>query len=167
MTAQIPEDQPRRPRTEDPPRRGGRPRKPIDLQLVETLSEAQLTVVEISHVVGVSTDTLERRCMEVLKRGRSKGVAHVRRELYACAIGNGRSKAACVIFFLKNYGGCSDNVTITGPNDGPILFKDMSDEELDQYIHQQLTKSGIAAQIDSTEEHSSSAGGEEPPTPEK
>jgi len=140
-------------------RRSGRPRKKIDSELVERLAEAQLTTAEIASICKCSPDTIERRFSEVLRRGRAVGTGSVKRELYVTALGSSKAKAAAMIFFLKAHAGLSDRFTVTGPDGGPIQFKDMTDEQLDAFIREQLITCGLAAQIDRAQETGGSADG--------
>ena len=65
----------------------GRPRKEIDFDQFETLCKIQCTEIEIASVLGISVDTLERRCKEhygvsfadAYEEKRSDGRASLRR----------------------------------------------------------------------------------------
>src|ERR1051325_8259706 len=90
-----------------------RPQIELDAELVRELCRAQLTNDEIAVCCKCSPDTLTRRFAEQLKEWKSEGVSSVRRELFKTATDNRASgKTAAMIFFLKNYGGMSDNVNV-------------------------------------------------------
>jgi hypothetical protein len=65
----------------------GRPPKPIDEAMVLRLARIHCTTEEIASIVGVSKDTLERRCMPILEEGRSMGRASLRRLQWKTARG--------------------------------------------------------------------------------
>lgn len=56
-------------------------RPPLDINAddVEKLAAIACTTAEIAAFVGCSADTLERRFMDVMQRGREKGKASLRR----------------------------------------------------------------------------------------
>ncbi len=58
--------------------KGGR-LKEVDAELVEKLASIFCTQEEIAYVAGCSVDTLERRFAEVIKKGKEKGKASLRR----------------------------------------------------------------------------------------
>jgi len=55
------------------------PKIKLDLELIEKLASIHCTMIEIGHMCDVSVDTLERRCADVIKRGRDKGKVSLRR----------------------------------------------------------------------------------------
>jgi hypothetical protein len=59
----------------------GRPKKPIDYELVERLSRLHCTQVEIAEALGLSVDTLQRddKFCGIYKRGIEQGRASLRR----------------------------------------------------------------------------------------
>lgn len=85
-----------------------RPRKKIDMDMVEKLASEGCTVAEIAAHFGVHQSTLYRRkkFKEVYERGLAKCKLSIRRALYKKAI-NGDTKA--LIFLAKNMLGMSDN----------------------------------------------------------
>jgi hypothetical protein len=101
-----------------------RPKSKIDVEELEKLCAMQCTDEEIAAFMEVSTRTIERRrksphVREVMERGRAKGRASVRRNLFRLA-GNGNLGAN--IFLAKNLLGYKDVVSNehTGPQGGPI-----------------------------------------------
>ena len=89
-----------------------RPRKYVNRHILKELCQAQLSNDEISRVLRVSWDTLERRYAEAIKAWRMLGPASVRRELYLTAMGTSKGKLGAMIFYLKNYGGMADKASI-------------------------------------------------------
>jgi hypothetical protein len=62
-----------------------RPKKNIDPELVEKLASIFCTMEDMSLILDCSVDTLERRFAEVIKKGRSKSKASLRRKQYEVA----------------------------------------------------------------------------------
>jgi hypothetical protein len=63
----------------------GRPPLDIDEDTVEKLASIHCTMQEIASVVGCSVDTLENRFSEIIKQGRDRGKASLRRMQYEAA----------------------------------------------------------------------------------
>lgn len=86
-----------------------RPRKKIDMDMVEKLASEGCTVAEIAAHFGVHQSTLYRRkkFKEVYERGLEKCKLSVRRALYKKGVTNGDTRA--LIFLAKNMLGMSDN----------------------------------------------------------
>lgn len=86
-----------------------RPRKKIDMNIVEKLASEGCTVDEIAAYFNVNKSTLYRRkkFKEVYERGLEKCKLSVRRALYKKGVTNGDTKA--LIFLAKNLLGMSDN----------------------------------------------------------
>lgn len=84
-----------------------RPVKPVDLNLLDKLAEIQCSVKEMSFILGVSEDTLNRRYAAVLEKGRNKGKRALRQSMYDKAIdGN----VVMQIWLSKNWLGMADKV---------------------------------------------------------
>ena len=82
----------------------GKPRKPIDMELVKTLASIHCTDEEIASVVGVSHETLVRRkrepeFAEVMATARAGGRASLRRMQWQAAQGG---NITMMIFLGKN-----------------------------------------------------------------
>lgn len=86
----------------------GRPRKEVDWDQVDKMCQIQCTAEEMAHVLGVSEDTLSRRCQEThditiadyIKQHRSEGKMSLRRwQMEAAKKGN----AALLIWLGKQY----------------------------------------------------------------
>lgn len=86
-----------------------RPRKVIDMDMVEKLASEGCTVDEIAAYFHVNKSTLYRRkkFKEMYERGLEKCKLSVRRALYKKAVTSGDTKA--LIFLAKNLLGMSDN----------------------------------------------------------
>ena len=86
-----------------------RPRKKIDMDVVEKLASEGCTVAEIAAHFSVHQSTLYRRkkFKETYERGLEKCKLSVRRALYKKGVINGDTKA--LIFLAKNMLGMSDN----------------------------------------------------------
>jgi hypothetical protein len=99
------------------PKKGGRPLIPINWDAVKALCQIQCTGEEIAAVLGVSYDTLERRCKtdntcsfaEYIKRESQGGKASLRRKLWKLADKSG----GVAIFLAKNILGMKDIPDLT------------------------------------------------------
>jgi hypothetical protein len=101
-----------------------RPKSEIDLDELEKLCAMQCTDQEIASILGVSTRTIERRRKvqsfgEAMERGKAKGRASVRRNLFRLAASG---NLGANIFLAKNLLGYKDVVSNehSGPEGGPI-----------------------------------------------
>lgn len=88
----------------------GRPKKHVDLELVEKLAHIQCTHSEIASALGVSVDTLsrDRSFAEVYTRGAQSGRKSLRRMQFESA---NKGNIAMQIWLGKQYLGQSDYVT--------------------------------------------------------
>ena len=88
----------------------GRPKKHVDLELVEKLAHIQCTHSEIASALGVSVDTLsrDRNFAEVYTRGAQSGRKSLRRMQFESA---NKGNIAMQIWLGKQYLGQSDYVT--------------------------------------------------------
>ena len=114
----------------DKPQRG-RPKKFIDLELVEKLAHIQCTYPEIASTLGVSVDTLLRHkeFTATFKRGAEGGRKSVRRMQFESA---NRGNVTMQIWLGKQYLGQSDHVVKEIRRINSI--EDLSDEELNILI---------------------------------
>jgi hypothetical protein len=85
----------------------GRPRIDIDLELVYALAKIHCSVSEIASIIGVSKDTINRRCGDIMERARDEGRMSLRRAQFHKAINEGN--VVMQIFLGKNWLGQSDN----------------------------------------------------------
>lgn len=123
-------------------------RRYVDRRQLKELCLAQLTNDEISRILRVSWDTLDRRYAEAIKAWRLQGPGSARRRLYSLGmredavfdkdgneIGSKPASVPSLIFFLKNYGGMSDKHEHSGPNGGPIEVQSL-DHLTDEQVRQ-------------------------------
>ena len=64
----------------------GAPKKEIDVKVLRNLLEIQCTIKECAHVLGVSTDTLQRNYKDVIAQGKTQGKVALRRAQWRNAI---------------------------------------------------------------------------------
>jgi len=85
----------------------GRPRKHVDLELVEKLAHIQCTYSEVAATLGVSVDTLQRNkdFAVVYKKGAEGGRKSLRRMQFESAL---KGNATMMIWLGKQYLGQSD-----------------------------------------------------------
>src|ERR1700720_971612 len=85
----------------------GRPRKHVDLELVEKLAHIQCTYGEVAATLGVSVDTLQRNkdFAVVYKRGAESGRKSLRRMQFESA---NKGNVVMQIWLGKQYLGQSD-----------------------------------------------------------
>jgi hypothetical protein len=110
-------------------RKRGRPRKFVDLELVEKLAHIQCTHSEIACTLNVSVDTLWRhpRFAEVYKRGAEGGRKSLRRMQFESA---NKGNVIMQIFLGKVYLGQCDN-----PKEPrPLPLEDLDPKQLMQLI---------------------------------
>ena len=90
-----------------PPHTGaGRPRKKVDIEMLEGLCAIDCTNDEIVALLKVSWPTLYRNFEEVIKKGRELRKISVRRDLYRMSKAD---KVAAAIFLSKNVLGYKDH----------------------------------------------------------
>jgi hypothetical protein len=85
----------------------GRPKTEIDLELVYALAKIHCSVSEIASIVGVSKDTINRRCRDIVERAKDEGRMSLRRGMFHKAINEGN--VVMQIFLSKQWLGYSDN----------------------------------------------------------
>ena len=105
----------------------GRPKKFVDLELVEKLAHIQCTYGEIASTLGVSVDTLQRNkdFAATYKRGAEGGRKSLRRMQFESA---NKGNVVMQIWLGKNYLGQSDQGTIQVRSASPL--HEMSSDEL-------------------------------------
>ena len=111
----------------------GRPKKHIDLELVEKLAHIQCTYSEIASTLSISVDTLTRHkdFAAVYKRGAESGRKSLRRMQFESA---NKGNITMQIWLGKQYLGQSDYVT-KEVREVPRL-RNLSAEELNEVLHE-------------------------------
>lgn len=94
----------------------------------------------IAAQAGISVATLDRYYREDLVAGRAEVVASMGATLIGVALGTitniSRERLDAIKFALPRIGGWSSKVEMTGPNDGPVEYVDLSrlsSEQLEEY----------------------------------
>jgi hypothetical protein len=102
----------------------GRPKKHIDLELVEKLAHIQCTQAEIASALNVSVDTLARhpRFAEVYKRGSEGGRKSIRRMQFESA---NKGNIAMQIWLGKQYLGQSEH-TVNEVRGVPMTLSELA-----------------------------------------
>jgi hypothetical protein len=90
---------------------------PIDKEQVRKLAALGCTIAEIASVIGVSRDTIERRCRSELRTGHEQGNASLRRKQFEIA---SAGNVTMLIWLGKQRLGQVDRQAITGDGNGPI-----------------------------------------------
>jgi len=99
---------------EKPKAKMGRPRKVLDIELMEKLAYLNCTYEELASVANCSVDTIRREMRrnptfsEAVLKGKAEGNISLKRQLRQMAL-NGN--IAALIFDLKNSCGYSDKTT--------------------------------------------------------
>ena len=125
----------------------GRPKKHIDLELVEKLAHIQCTYAEIASTLGISVDTLQRNehFAATYKRGAEGGRKSLRRMQFESA---NRGNVTMQIWLGKQYLGQSDQRTELqlrpedlDPNQLVTLYQNMHPWQQQEFLeayHEQL-----------------------------
>lgn len=104
-----------------------RPRLEIDEDTVEKLASIMCTMEEMSHILGCSVDTLERRFADVINKGRNSGKMSLRRwQWEACKKGN----SALLIWMGKQHLGQKEKLESEINVEGISIKIDKDDDEL-------------------------------------
>lgn len=114
--------------------KGGRPKKEVQWDAVDTMCRIQCTGEEIASVLGISYDTLERRCKEDKKVsfadyiGQKKlgGKASLRRKQWKLA---DSGNATMLIWLGKNMLDQVDRKELTGKDGGAITLALTQDDK--------------------------------------
>ena len=97
-----------------------RPRKEVDIKMLEGLAKIGCTDEEMATLLGVSSDTLVRRFAEYIKKGRAEMKMSLRRlQIRLADEGN----ATMAIWLGKQNLGQKDKVEHTGEGNGPLVLK--------------------------------------------
>ena len=113
----------------------GRPKKHVDLELVERLAHIQCTHAEIAATLGVSVDTLQRNkeFAVVYKKGAEGGRKSLRRMQFEAA---SKGNVVMQIWLGKQYLGQSDHLK-SEVRQLPSL-RDLTDKELEEFLAERL-----------------------------
>lgn len=97
----------KKPKPKKPKRKVGRPKKEINLTLVEDLAMIQCTQQEIADIVGVSLNTLKKQSqfLTLYKKGQTEGKKSLRRKQFEKA---GEGNTTMLIWLGKQYLGQRD-----------------------------------------------------------
>ena len=87
-----------------------RPKKQVDVELLEKLASIQCTNEELSNMVGVSIDTLLRRYATLIKKARDNGKKSLRRMQWEAAQ---KGNVTMLIWLGKQYLGQKDKIDFT------------------------------------------------------
>ena len=85
----------------------GRPKKNIDVKLVEEMAGLNCSLSEIARVVGCAVSTLKRGFDQVIKKGRESVKTSLKRKQYEVAM---KGNVSMLIWLGKNYLGQKDKV---------------------------------------------------------
>ena len=129
----------------------GRPRVEIDLDLVYALAKIHCSDTEIANIVGVSPDTIRRRCSDIIARAKDEGRMSLRRVMFHKAVNEGN--VVMQIFLSKQWLGYSDSPTAAAST--KILpWNDEVDEggidEQEQIELSDDAKDAIKAEVEAT-----------------
>lgn len=96
-----------------------RPHKPVDEQKLDLLASLGLTIAEMAAVLDVSEDTLQRNYGEVMRVGKEKCRASIRRKQFELAMAG---NATMLIWLGKQMLGQKERIDhgLGGPDGGPI-----------------------------------------------
>lgn len=121
-----------------------RPKKVIDVRALEELASLHCTIAEMAAVLGVSSDTLERRFRDVMAAGKERGREKLRRAQWKAAM---KGNTAMLIWLGKNMLDQRDKQSqeISGPGGKPIETStagapEMTDEQVQARISELLSK---------------------------
>ena len=84
-----------------------RPRKEVNVELLEELAKLHCTQEEMASILKVSVDTLQRRFAAHIKEARDHGKMSLRRKMWELALSGDRT---LLIWLSKNELGMSDKV---------------------------------------------------------
>lgn len=91
-----------------------RPRKKVDPEKVKQLASLGLCNAEVAAILDVSPDTIERRYKDVLRTGRERRNASLRRKQFEVAM---TGNATMLIWLGKQHLDQSDSLFVDGPQE--------------------------------------------------
>lgn len=89
---------------------GGRPRKPVDPELLERLAACGCTVNEMASVMQCDKRTLERRFATAISDGRNRGRSSLRHKQFQLAM---RGDKTMLVWLGKQHLGQSDKLLLS------------------------------------------------------
>lgn len=114
--------------------KGGRPKKELDYELIEELSNIQCTQDEIASCLGVNVKTLraDEKFLDLYKKGQETGKKSLRRYQFDCAK---KGNSAMLIWLGKQYLGQRDNLDVSTTK--------MEDDDMTKTIKEMLGKEDV------------------------
>lgn len=97
-----------------------RPKKIVDIELIQELAGLNCSFDEISRIVGVSVRTLHRNYGTVIKKGRDYVITSLKRKQFEIAIGG---NVTMLIWLGKNILDQTDKTEIKGDSKLEIVRK--------------------------------------------
>ena len=122
-----------------------RPPKKVNPRQVEALAKLQCTMIEMSQVLGVSVDTLERRFADIIERGREFGRMSIKRKQFAVAM---KGSVPMLIWVGKQHLGQRDRQEME--HSGEVKFGAISFEG-DKEITGSDTRASVAGALPEAE----------------
>ena len=106
----------------------GRPKKPLDEDVIANLSQIGCTQEEIGAVVGISARTLQRRYADLVAENKNKGKASLRKVLWKKAL---KGDPKLLIWLSKNELNMVDKINTTASVEPLPLIIEAKAEDVD------------------------------------
>jgi hypothetical protein len=106
----------------------GRPKKPLDEDVIAKLSQIGCTQEEIGAVVGISARTLQRRYADLVAENKNKGKASLRKKLWEKAL---KGDPKLLIWLSKNELNMVDKIHTTATVEPLPLIIEAKAEDID------------------------------------
>ena len=106
----------------------GRPKKPLDEDVIANLSQIGCTQEEIGAVVGISARTLQRRYADLVAENKNKGKASLRKKLWEKAL---KGDPKLLIWLSKNELNMVDKIHTTATVEPLPLIIEAKAEDID------------------------------------
>jgi len=106
----------------------GRPKKPLDEDVIANLSQIGCTQEEIGAVVGISARTLQRRYADLVAENKNKGKASLRKKLWEKAL---KGDPKLLIWLSKNELNMVDKIHTTSTVEPLPLIIEAKAEDID------------------------------------
>jgi len=106
----------------------GRPKKPLDEDVIANLSQIGCTLEEIGAVVGISARTLQRRYADLVAENKNKGKASLRKVLWKKAL---KGDPKLLIWLSKNELNMVDKIHTTASVEPLPLIIEAKAEDVD------------------------------------